>query len=287
MPDIACVNGVFSPLDDARVPVNDRGFLFGDGVYEAIRSYDGRLWALDRHMVRLERSLAELMIPLRRLSALRTWIQEAMERANYPDAIVYVQVTRGAAARQHAFDETLVPTVVVTVRPVSAILPEQRAAGVSAITTPDLRWERRDIKSINLLPNVLAKQQAVRAGAFEALLVEPDGRMTEGSSSNLFAVFEGRVHTAPADHHILGGITRDLVIAVAARIGIVVEESPFSLDRLRSADEIFLSGTVSEVLAVTRLDGAPVGTGAVGPLTHRLADGYNDCVRSQQDCLPD
>lgn len=286
MPDIACVNGVFSALEDATVPVNDRGFLFGDGVYEAIRSYEGRLWALDRHIARLERSLAELMIPFRRLPALRTWIEEGMERAGYPDALVYVQITRGAAARQHAFDETLVPTVVVTVRPVKAILAEERLAGVAAITAPDLRWERRDIKSINLLPNVLARQQAVRAGAFEAILVEPDGRVTEGSSSNVFAVFGDEVHTAPADHHILGGITRDLVIAAAREAAIPVREEPFALDRLREAGEIFLSGTVSEVLAVTVLDGKPVGNGRVGPLTQRLAEGFSDCVRSHRDCLP-
>ncbi|MCA1595425.1 MAG: aminotransferase class IV [Chloroflexi bacterium] len=285
MPDIACVNGLFTPLEEATVLVNDRGFLFGDGVYEAIRSYDGRLWALDRHLVRLEHSLAELMIPFRGLPALRAWIEEAMERAGYSNAIVYLQITRGAAARQHAFDETLSPTVVVTVRPVTIIPTEQRSAGVPAITMPDLRWERRDIKSINLLPNVLAKHQAARAGAFEAILVDPDDRITEGSSSNVFAVFDGAVHTAPADHRILGGITRDLVIAVAGRMGIVVEEAPFTLGQLRTADEIFLSGTVSEVLAVTRLDGAAVGDGAVGPLTRRLAEGYSACVRCQQDCL--
>ncbi|HET6384549.1 MAG TPA: D-amino acid aminotransferase [Armatimonadota bacterium] len=283
MPSIACVNGMFSAPEEARVPIEDRGYLFGDGVYETMRCYQGRVWALDRHLVRLERSLREIAIPTALIPSIREWIDEGARRSGLWDALVYVQVTRGVAPRQHTFSSDLIPNVVMTMRATAGVSEVDRASGVRAITLPDQRWERRDIKSINLLPNILAKQRAHDAGAFEAILVEPDGRVTEGSSTNVFAVFGDTLQTAPSDHHILGGITRDLVLGLARREGIPVQETVFNIDQLRSAREIFLSGTTTEALGVTTLDGSPVADGAVGPITRRLFAAFEECVRGGCD----
>lgn len=285
MPSIACLNGVFGAPETTCVPIDDRGFIFGDGVYETMRAYGGRIWALDRHLVRLEGSLREVAIPSDSMPAIRGWIEEAMDRSSLQEALVYAQVTRGVAPRVHTFSSRLVPSVLVTVRPTEAIALSVREAGVTAITVEDQRWARRDIKSINLLPNVLAKQQALDAGAFEAVLVEPDGRVTEGSTTNLFAVFGKELWTAPADHHILGGITRDLVLGLACKLSIPVREEPFSLEQLRKADEIFFSGTTAEVLGVSRLDGAAVGSGKVGAITWQLYEAFRACVRGECDGL--
>lgn len=283
MPAIACLNGAFSAPEVTRVPIDDRGFLFGDGVYEAMRCYGGRVWALERHLLRLDRSLAAIAIPSECAAPLRDWIQEAMERSQLAEAIVYVQITRGSAPRQHTFTPELSPNVLITVRPTAPVSAVVRAAGAVAICVPDQRWARRDIKSINLLPNVLAKQQAYDAGAFEAIFVEPDGRVTEGSSTNVFAILDGRICTHPADHYILGGITRDLVLGLARRLEMEIREEPFQVEALRAADEVFLSGTTTEVLGVTRLDGAPMGSGSVGPLTRRLQTAFEECVRGKCD----
>src|SRR6185312_4252140 len=167
VPELACLNGVFAPPGALSVPIEDRGYVFGDGVYETMRTYGGRVWALDRHMRRLERSLREVAITTAPLDDIRRWIAAGMNQCALQGAVVYVQVTRGVAPRQHTFSADIIPTVMLTSRQFTPVSEDQRRLGVSAITVPDIRWGRRDIKSTNLLPNVLAKQQAHEAGAFE------------------------------------------------------------------------------------------------------------------------
>ena len=283
MPSIACVNGVYSAPEDARVPIDDRGYVFGDAIYETLRCYGGRVWALERHLARFRRSLSEVAIRTDVVEMVRPWIDEAVRRSELPEATVYVQVSRGVAPRQHTFDSSLRPTVVVTVRPAEAISDEVRSRGVDCVTAEDIRWARRDIKSTNLLGNVLLKQAAHDKGAFEAILVEPGGRVTEGSSTNVFVVRNGRAWTAPTDHHILGGITRDLVLDLAREIGIPTVEEVFNEAELKAADEVFISGTLTEVLGVVTLDGQPVGSGCVGPITKRLYAAYQDRVVKVRD----
>jgi len=265
------------------VPIEDRGYVFGDGVYETMRTYGGRVWALDRHMRRLERSLREVAITTAPLDDIRRWIAAGMNQCALQGAVVYVQVTRGVAPRQHTFSADIIPTVMLTFRQFTPVSEDQRRLGVSAITVPDIRWGRRDIKSTNLLPNVLAKQQAHEAGAFEAILVEADGCVTEGSSTNVFAVVEGVLRTHPADYLYRGGVPRDLVICCAEKHGMRIDETSFSLEDLRGAREVFLSGTTTEVLGITRLDGRQVGNGEVGPITAALYASLEACVREGCD----
>ncbi len=282
MPDMAVVNGVVMPLADATVSVEDRGFQFGDGVYELIRCYGGRPFRLDEHLRRLERSARALELPpLERRDGpdgLRALITEAVGRSGYSQARVYLQVTRGVAPRAHAFPDAPRPTVVITVRAIEPVPDALREAGVSAILVPDLRWGRCDIKSTNLLPNVLAREQAKRGGAWEALFVR-DGAVLEGSGSNVFAVIQGAVITPPEGPGLLSGITREMVLDLARASGLEATERPLPVEVLRRADEVFLTATSFEVLAVTSLEGAAVGSGKPGEITRALARRFAERVR--------
>jgi D-alanine transaminase len=274
MPDIACLNGAFGPLDEARVPVEDRGYLFGDGVYEVIRTYGGAPFLLDAHLDRLFRSMGEISIaPDWDRDTLAGRIYEALRRAGHPEAKVYVQVTRGVAPREHAFPR-VPPTTLVTVTAIHPLSEAQRTGGVSVITTPDIRWGRCDIKSLNLLPNVMARQAAAEAGAFEAVFVSSDGTVQEGAGSNVLAVIDGTLVTPPLGPRILAGVSRAHLLDLAAREGIPVAERPLSAAALRSADEVLLTGTTIEVVGVVRVDGRVVGDGAPGPVTRRLAERF-------------
>ena len=272
MPDIACVNGRFMPLAEATVSVEDRGFQFGDGVYEVIRTYRGRPFELDGHLARLERSAQALDIPQPYSRSKWTqYVLEGIKRAGYPEAKVYLQITRGAAPRDHAFPANATTTVVMTIREFHALSPELQNFGVSAIVIDDLRWGRCDIKSVNLLANVLARQQAKQAGVFEAILVK-DGQVTEGAVSNVMAVQGGAVITAPEGPQILSGITRELVLELARKDGIPVQERPIPQSALFRVDELLLTGTTVEVLGVVKVDDKVIGTGRPGPITQRLAN---------------
>lgn len=274
MPDIACLNGTFGPLSEARVPVEDRGFLFGDGVYEVIRTYGGALFLPDAHLDRLFRSMAELAIaPDWDRPNLADRIDEAVRRAGYPEAKIYVQVTRGVAPREHAFPR-VPPTTLITVTEIHPLPAAQREAGVAVVTTPDLRWGRCDIKSLNLLPNVLARQAAAEAGAFEAVFVGDDGTVWEGAGSNVLAVIGGTLVTPPLGPRILAGVSRAHALDIAAREGVAVAERPLSAGALRAADEVLLTGTTIEVVPVVRIDGEAVGDGTPGPVTRRLAAAF-------------
>ena len=282
MPSIGCLNGVFSAPEEIRVPADDRGYVFGDGVYEAMAVYGGRVWAVNQHMARLCRSLGQVGINAD-LDLVQVWMKDAVERSQLMAALVYVQITRGVAPRHHSFDRALEPNVLLTVRPWAPIPQALRETGAKCITVTDLRWARRDIKSINLLPNVLAKQEAEDAGVYEAILVDENGRMNEGSSTNVFLVRDGVLLTPPADQHILGGVTRDFVLKLARRVGIEVREQVCTRDDPGTSQEVFLTGTTTEVLGVTLINGSTVGDGKVGPVTGRLSAEYRACVRSGKD----
>lgn len=271
MPDLAFVNGQFLPLADATVSIEDRGFQFGDGIYEVVRTYGGRPFELEAHLARLDRSAQAL--DLRQPYTFRQWTQyihEAIQRAAFPEAKLYIQITRGVAPRDHGYDANLLPTVVMTVREFHPLNPSVRAAGVEAITTEDIRWGRCDIKSVNLLANVLARQQAKQAQVFETILIK-GGQVTEGAVSNVMVVRDGTLITAPEGPLILSGVTRAVVLQLAQQEGLHIKERYCSQADLYGAAEVLLTGTTVEVLGVVRIDGKLIGAGKPGPVTQRLA----------------
>lgn len=271
MGETAFVNGRFLPLVDASVPIEDRGFQFGDGVYEVIRTYGGRPFMSQAHLARLNRS-AEA-IGLRQPYSIERWdgyIEEGLRLAAFPESKIYVQITRGVAPRDHAYGPQLEPTVVMTIRELHALSPSVQAAGVDAMTVEDVRWGRCDIKSLNLLPNVLARQRAKEAGVFEAILMR-DEQVTEGSVSNVIIVENRTLLTAPEGPRILSGVTREVVLGLASREGFEVRERYPSREKLFGATEVFLTGTTVEVLPVVRIDGKPIGSGEPGPVSRQLA----------------
>lgn len=271
MPDIAFINGRFLPWHEATIPIEDRGFQFGDGVYEVIRTYRGRPFELEAHLNRLDRSARELSLvqPYTR-EQWAAWIHQGIRDAGYAEAKVYLQITRGVAARDHAFPSNIAPTVVMTIRELMPFPVKTRESGVIAKTCEDLRWGRCDIKSVNLLANVLAREEAKRAGVFEAILVK-DCLVTEGSVSNVMAVQSGTVVTAPEGPRILSGVTRTVVLDLAKAAGIPVREQFLPVEALYAADEVFLTGTTVEVLAVVQVDGRTIGDGRPGPVARALA----------------
>jgi len=271
MPDVAYLNGRFMPLAEATVSVEDRGFQFGDGVYEVIRTYRGQPFELEAHLARLERSAKALELPQPYSHSQWThYVLEGIKRAAYPEAKIYLQITRGPAPRDHAFPENATTTVVMTIREFHALNEEIKGIGVSAIVIDDIRWGRCDIKSVNLLANVLARQQAKQAGVFETILVK-DGHVTEGAVSNVMAVKGGAVVTAPEGPLILSGVTRAVVLELARKDGIPVQERAIPQADLFSVDEVLLTGTTVEVVGVVKVDGKAIGTGRPGPITQRLA----------------
>ncbi len=274
------LNGEFLPYEEAKVPVDDRGFLFADGVYEVARVYRGRVFMMEAHLRRMAAGLAALRIALPGLDELAGVAERLLDEnaLRGGDATIYIQVTRGAAPRKHAFPPDATPTVFVAARPFSEHPPAYFSDGVAAITVPDTRWSRCDIKSVALLPNVLANQQAHERGAFEALFVR-DGVVIEGSHSNLFGVLDGELLTFPACNYILDGISRRLVLELAAGLDVPAREGPIYFERLADASELFLSGTTTEVMPVTRVDDRAVGGGTPGPITRRLMEAFAARIR--------
>ncbi len=274
MSRIAYVNGRYLPRPAAMVNIEDRGYQFADGVYEVCEVKGGRLVDERRHMRRLERSLHELRIALpMSLAALSVVLHETVRQNHVADGIVYLQITRGVARRDHAFPAPQTrPSVVVTANSLDLLRAEAIAAeGVAVISVPDNRWERVDIKSVSLLPNVLAKQVAREQGAREAWFVDKAGCITEGSSSNAWIVTRaGKVVTRPADHSILRGITRNVLLDVMKAQGLEIEERPFTLEEAYAAREAFLTSASQIVMPVVRIDGRPVGNGAPGLLATAL-----------------
>ena len=270
MTAIAFHNGTFLPKTDVRISPDDRGFLFADGVYEVVRAYGGRFFELGGHMARLKDGLAALSIEGADLTALETTFAELLDRNKLAgaDAVVYCQITRGAAPRAHYFpDPAVSPTVYAEAR---AFQPKaDPAVGISVVTAPDTRWARCDIKTVGLLPNVLANQLARSQGAIEAVFVR-DGVALEGSASSFFAVVDGEVRTAPATNYILPSITRRVALELCAEAGIPHGERPVFVHDLDRATELFMAGTTLEVMPVVRVDGRTVGDGRPGPVAREL-----------------
>lgn len=270
------LNGDYLPAADARISVDDRGFLFSDGIYEVTPAYRGRLFGWERHIQRLLKGLCELRIDqdVSGLEAMHHRLLKENDLLDEETALVYLQITRGAAPRTHAFPkERVTPTVYAFAKAWRRPSPERWEAGFEAVTVPDRRWARADIKTVSLLPNVLAQQASVDAGVDDALLVR-DGMAVEGAHQNFFAVFGGTLVTHPASNVILHGITRGYVLEIARELGIPVEERAIMVESLGYADEAFFTGTTTEVRPTTRIDGEAVGSGEVGPVTRRLAEAF-------------
>lgn len=279
MSRIAYVNGRYLPHQDAMVHVEDRGYQFSDGVYEVCEVRDTKLVDERRHLARLQRSLDELRIRLTiPFSALSIILHETIRRNRVRDGIVYLQVTRGVARRDHAFPAPqTAPSLVVTARNLDRSKREKEAQqGISVITVADLRWARVDIKSIALLPNVLAKQAAREQGAREAWLVDSKGFVTEGSSANAWIVTnDGKIVTRPADHGILRGISRAVVLDAIAALGLELEERSFTVAEAYAAREAFVTAASQIVLPVIRIDDRPVGNGRPGLIATKLRDEFH------------
>ncbi len=270
--ELCWINGAFFDLAEGKISIEDRGFQFGDGVYEVIRIYSGKPFLLDRHLQRLKRSMA--MIEIKAIlheTELEGIAKEMIKRSGYEEAELYVQVTRGTAARDHIWLEDIQPTVLFTIRAPRKVPQELRLNGAKAITVEDIRWGRCDIKAIGLLPNVLAKKKAQTSSAYEAIFIR-NGIVMEATSSNVFLYQNGEVFTPIADNRILNGITRQFLIENSAEIGIQVQERDIFASELYSAKEVFLTGTITEVLAVVEIDGQKIGKGVPGEVFQRYAE---------------
>ena len=290
MNDTPCyLNGRFLPISQAQVSVLDRGFIFGDGVYDVAPVYDLRLFRFDEHIARLTRSLAKLRIPDPHtreewLAISRRLVQTLAEATGARDQVVYFQVTRGVAPRDHVMPAAITPTVFMMVNPMRAATPEQRHQGVACVTARDFRWERGDIKSTSLLGNVLARQISADAGATETIMFR-DGLLTEAAASNVWIARDGALLGPPKSAHVLEGIRYDLLRDLCEDCGIAYNLRPISEAEVLGADEVMLSSATKEILPVTRIDGEPVGHGALrgrpGTVYARLHEAYERAKATQ------
>jgi len=265
--ELAMIDRNITPLTEARVSVNDRALYFGDGVYEVVRSYNGGLFAMDRHILRLERSLREIdMLAKVNLGDIEQRVRELLSASKMADAVIYFHITRGAnEPRAHNYPDTWEPCFLATVRPG----PAKSRPTASCITAPDLRWKRCDIKSLNLLPNIMAKHKAVAAGCYEAIFINDAGLVTEGTACSVFIVRDGILQTAPLTANILPGITRALIIEWAGQAGVDIREESFTPDQMLAADEVMITGTGSEVIGVTDINGRTIADGRCGHITQK------------------
>lgn len=276
MSQIVYLNGKFLPMEEAYVPVLDRGFIFGDGVYEVIPVYSRHAFRLHEHLQRLQQSLAGLRLANPHSSD--EWeklILELIARNEPDDQSLYLHITRGVAPRDHAFPKNVVPTIFMMSNPLGTPPKQQVENGISAVSSNDIRWDRCDIKAIALLPNVLLRQMAVDVGAVETVLFR-NGILTEGSASNIFAVEKGVILAPPKDNHMLPGITYDLLLELAKTNHVPVDIGYFDEARIRAADELWITSSTKEILAIVTLDGKPIGNGKPGPIFHRMYDLYQD-----------
>ena len=275
------LNGQFIDRTKAKVDIEDRGNMFGDGVYEVIRVYNRQLFTLEEHLQRLMKSGEKILLNMPYdIEQMRAIIKQLIIESDLDFGIVYIQVTRGAITRQHAFPGNEVPaTFFAYTKPLKKPLVQQRD-GVKVKTEEDIRWLKCDIKSLNLLGNVLAKQNAANQGCFEAVLVR-GGFVTEGSSSNIYIVKNGVIRTHPANNLILNGVTRLVVLKQCEQTNLTVMESPFTVVELMDADEAFLTSTTSEVIPIVEVDGQKIGNGLVGTITAKLQQSYENEIEEQ------
>jgi len=284
MSRIAYVNGAYIPQRDAAIHIEDRAHQLADSVYEGVTIYKGTLTDLNPHFDRLWRSMGELRIaePMGR-AAMRLVLMELVRQNRIQNGFLYLQVSRGTAPRDHAFPDFALPSFTATCKRMDPSLIEQRAQnGVKAITHPDIRWGRCDIKATALLPNVLAKQAAKEAGAFEAVLVDKDGYVTEGSSTNMWIVTkDGTLHTRPTTDNILAGITRMMVMKIAKELSFDVVDEAFTVEAAYTASEMFLTSSTAGAVPIVTLDGKNIADGKVGPVSAALIEAYKMHLDSQ------
>ena len=275
-PQIAFLNGEFVELSNAKISVLDRGFIFGDGVYEVIPVYSKRLFRLDEHLERLQKSLDAVRItnPYPESEWKKFLSQIVMKHAE-EDQSIYLQITRGVAPRDHAFPKGVKPTVFMMSTPLKVTDQATFEKGIAAITLDDIRWLHCNVKAIALLPNILMRQTAIDEGAQEAILVR-DGEVTEGAASNVFIVRNGVIKTPPKSARLLPGVTRDLVVELAQKQGLLCEESNFSRPELQAADEIWMTSSTKEILPIVEVDGLKIGDGKPGPMQAKMSAIYQD-----------
>jgi D-alanine transaminase len=280
---VVYLQGSIVPRSAATLDIEDRAALFADGVYEVIRYYQGKPFALELHLRRLEKSLAAIDIPVGDIPQQLALASEQLIAINQtPDAKLYWQVSRGSAPRDHAFDPNLSPTVLAIAYPLSPLNPASGPALVRTILHPDQRWSQCWIKSLMLLPNTLARQRARAAGASEAIF-HRDNRITEGAATNVFVVRKGELWTHRADQWVLPGVTRAVVIELATELGLTVHPWPVNAEQLLGADEVFLTGTTTHISVVTHVDASVIGSGNVGPVTMKLHEAL--MRRVTRECL--
>ena len=280
---IAYVNGSYVPHREAAVHIEDRGFQFADGVYEVIHVFNGAFIDADPHIARLERSLREMQLtPPMPMTSLRAVLKEVVRRNRVREGIVYLQVTRGAHPRDFPFPPAHVePTLVITARSIPRYREDVENLGERAISIPDIRWKRRDIKSVSLLPSVLGKQKAREAGCYEAIMVDDDGFVTEGTSSNFWIVDkDGALRTRHLSNDILAGCTRGSLMALMQKAGVQPVEKKFTMDDVYAAQEAFVTSATSFVKPIVEMDGRKIGTGKPGSLTSKLHGLYSQHVKN-------
>jgi len=275
--EIAMVDDLVVPLEEAKISAHDRSVYFGDGVYEVVRCSGGKLFEMERHMERLKSSLAKMdMLTKVDLKMVRGRVERAKEEAQIPESLIYFQISRGRAPRSHDYKENWQPGFLLTVRHY-----KERKEQIKTITHPDWRWKRCDIKSLNLLANVMAKHAAGKAGAYEALLVDEKGLITEATSSTVLMVKGGVLQTTPLTANILPGITRTFILERAGEIGLEVKEESFTVEEVLRADEIIIAGTGAEVMGVTQVDEKIIASGTRGPVTKRMHELLRAAMRGK------
>jgi D-alanine transaminase len=282
MPDIYYVNGRFTEPESAVVSVEDRGFLFGDGVYEVLRAYGLHVFRIDEHLERLSQSLKAINISYSQISELKNLCIEALTRSKYTDALIYIQITRGVAKRSHVPPKNIQPTVVIIVYKTPLLPQDLFKKGAKAILYPDIRWAKCYIKTLQLLPNTIALSQANAESAIEAIM-HKDGIVTECGSSNVFIVKDKRVKTHPADETILHGVSRKTVLEILQNQNVAVSEKEFTVEELLESDEIFITNTLVEVMPITKIDDNPVANGNPGQITLMLMKEFKRLTENRSD----
>lgn len=282
IPDVTKIvanwNGELMPLSEVKVSVLDRAFLFGDSVYEVIRVYSGRLFRPQDHLDRLKDSLASLAIKGVDIDLVRKRIEETLAHSKLTSALAYLQVTRGEAPRAHAFPDQCVPNILIYINPFDDPYAAYRSGGASAITHPDIRWGRNDIKATSLAANCMAADYAKRHGCLEVVFIDSKGFVTEGSHTSLFGIRDGKLLVAPSSKQVLPGITKRQVLELAKNSGIELEEVKIKEDELWTLDEFFLGGTPEEVVPIVKVNDKPIGDGKPGPVVQKLHKAFREII---------
>ncbi len=273
MKEIAYINSSFVPLEQASVPINDRGYLFADGIYEVVVTCNASLFGLDQHLERLQRSAAAISLELPvSIDKIKDIIADGIKESGFPESMVYIQITRGVESRRHNYSHKIKANLVMTFRARPEYAPELLQKGIAIITVPEIRWSRCDIKSIALLPNIMMKQQAVDKGCQEALFVTEKQIIRECTAANIFLVKDNILYTPPADRHILNGVTRSYILEQTKRIHIKCIEKECSRNELLQADEVFITSSTIDLMPVVKVDGLPVNRGKPGPVSRKVRD---------------